>query len=231
MIGLEEFLKKGQTTISNLILEHYRQIGLSNEEFLLWLQLHRYYESGNHFPDLSQIAQQMNFSQQEIYYLLNQLVEKQCVQIVSLKDQRGMMDDSYDLTPIYQRLSHYLNQQKKSVEIKNEQDKIGQLYQSFEAEFARPLSPMEYQRIGQWLEEDQYQVELIQLALREAVLNQVYSLNYVDRILLSWERKNIRTSAQVKEEQQKRKRQMMQKEEQTTKALPKVSLHNWLEEE
>ena len=63
------------------------------------------------------------------------------------------------------------------------------------------------------------------------MLNQVYSLNYVDRILLSWERKNIRTSSQVKEEQQKRKRQMMQKEEKTTKALPKVSLHNWLEEE
>ena len=142
-----------------------------------------------------------------------------------------MMTDSYDLTLIYQRLSLYLQQQQKTVESANEQEKISQLYQSFEAEFSRPLSPMEFQRIGQWLEEDNYQVELIQLALREAVLNQVYSLNYVDRILLSWERKNIRTGAQVKEEQQKRKRQMMQKEEKTTKVLPKVSLHNWLEED
>ncbi|GGI64851.1 MULTISPECIES: DnaD domain protein [Enterococcus] len=231
MIRLDKFLKYGQTSISNLILEYYRQIGLSNEEFLLWLQLHRYYESGNHFPDLGQIAKQMHFSQQEVYYLLNQLVEKQCIQIVSLKDKRGMLHDSYDLTPVYQRLSLYLEKQVKSNEVEKEQEKIGQLYQSFEAEFSRPLSPMEYQRIGQWLEEDKYQVELIQLALREAVLNQVYSLNYVDRILLSWERKNIRTSAQVKEEQQKRKRQIMQKEEKTTKALPKVSLHNWLEEE
>lgn len=231
MIELEVFLNKGQTTVSNLILEYYHQIGLSNEEFLLWLQLHRYYESGNHFPDLTKIAHQMNFSQQEIYYLLNQLVEKQCVQIVSLKDKQGMMHDSYDLTLIYKRLSLYLKQQNQSVEIKKEQEKVSQLYKSFEAEFARPLSPMEYQRIGQWLEEDHYQVELVQLALREAILNQVYSLNYVDRILLSWERKNIRTSAQVKEEQQKRKRKIMQKEEKTTKTLPKVSLHNWLEEE
>ena len=111
------------------------------------------------------------------------------------------------------------------------QEKISELYQNFEAEFGRPLSPMEYQRIGQWLEEDHYQVELIQLALREAVLNQAYSLNYIDRILLSWERKNIRTSEQVMDEQKRRKRQMMQKEEPTTKTLPKISLHNWLEEE
>ena len=67
--------------------------------------------------------------------------------------------------------------------------------------------------------------------MREAVLNQAYSLNYIDRILLSWERKNIRTSEQVMDEQKRRKRQMMQKEEPTTKTLPKISLHNWLEEE
>ena len=36
---------------------------------------------------------------------------------------------------------------------------------------------------------DHYQPEILKLALREAVLNQAYSFNYVDRILLSWERK------------------------------------------
>ena len=177
------------------------------------------------------IAEDMSYNQQEIYYLLNQLVQKQFIQIVSQKDLRGMMHDSYDLTLVYQKLALLLSQKTKQVEEKQLQEKISELYQNFEAEFGRPLSPMEYQRIGQWLEEDHYQVELIQLALREAVLNQAYSLNYIDRILLSWERKNIRTSEQVMDEQKRRKRQMMQKEEPTTKTLPKISLHNWLEEE
>lgn len=231
MIALDVFLKKGQTTISNLLLEYYRHIGMSNEEFLLWLQLHRYVESGDTFPDLMKIAEHMNYNQQEIYYLLNQLVQKQLIQIVSVKDPRGMLHDSYDLTLVYQKLSLLLSQKTQAVEKDQKQEKISELYQNFEAEFGRPLSPMEYQRIGQWLDEDQYQVELIHLALREAVLNQAYSLNYIDRILLSWERKNIRTSEQVMDEQQRRKRQMMQKEEQPTKTLPKISLHNWLEEE
>lgn len=231
MISLEVFLKNGQTTISNLLLENYRQIGMSNEEFLLWLQLHRYVEAGDSFPDLMKIAENMSYNQQEIYYLLNQLVQKQLIQIVSQKDARGMMHDSYDLTLVYQKLALLLTQKTQVIEKDQKQEKISQLYQDFEAEFGRPLSPMEYQRIGQWLEEDQYQVELIHLALREAVLNQAYSLNYIDRILLSWERKNIRTSEQVIDEQQRRKRQIMQKEEQPTKPLPKISLHNWLEEE
>ena len=37
--------------------------------------------------------------------------------------------------------------------------------------------------IGQWLNTDHYSPELIRLALREAVLNQAYSLKYIDRIL------------------------------------------------
>lgn len=75
------------------------------------------------------------------------------------------------------------------------------MYQLFEQEFGRPLSSIEFQRIGQWLEEDHYQPEILKLALREAVLNQAYSFNYVDRILLSWERKNLRTKQQVEEDQ------------------------------
>ncbi|WP_406603098.1 DnaD domain-containing protein [Latilactobacillus sakei] len=40
---------------------------------------------------------------------------------------------------------------------------------------------------------DHYSAELIQLAVREAVLNQVYSLKYVDKILLNWQKQNIQT--------------------------------------
>ena len=35
------------------------------------------------------------------------------------------------------------------------------------------------------------------MALREAVLSQAYSLKYVDRILLNWQRHNLKTSSEV----------------------------------
>ncbi|MFU1892569.1 DnaD domain-containing protein, partial [Enterococcus faecium] len=71
------------------------------------------------------------------------------------------------------------------------------IYAAVEQNFGRPLSPIEMEMIKQWQTEDSYPDDLIQLALKEAVLNQAFSLKYMDRILLSWERKGIKTKNQA----------------------------------
>lgn len=67
------------------------------------------------------------------------------------------------------------------------------------------------------------------------MLNQAYSLKYIDRILLAWERKNITTKEQVAEDQKRRKQALIQKEIEQQGAknepIPKVTLHNWLNPE
>lgn len=231
MISLKDYLASGQTVLSNQLIDHYHDLGMSNHEFLLWMQLYRYHEAGEGFPDLAAVAEVMSISQEEIYRLLNQLVQNNLISIES-KLVAGKRSDYYDFSPTYEKLGALQQQRNKKDEQQNFEFKVQSLYQMFETEFGRALSPIEYQRIGQWLEEDQYKPELIQLALKEAVLNQAYSLNYIDRILLSWERKNITTQQQVEEESKRRKRQMLQKETSSTeKKLPKISMHNWLEEE
>lgn len=84
-----------------------------------------------------------------------------------------------------------------------------------------------------WLDEDKYPLELIEMALREAVLNQVYSLKYVDRILLNWEKKNIRSKAQVEKESQSYRNKKMADNGQNDQQKPTkpVPLHNWLDDE
>jgi DNA replication protein len=233
MVSLKDYLAKGQTTISNLLLENYHHLGLTNDEFLLWLQLYRSHEQGNDFPDLREIASVMGSDQKEIYHWLNQLLKKDVLRMESKKDAAGKMVDYYDFTGIYDRLEFLLTQQSKNEAVESNEEKIRGLYRLFEGEFGRPLSAIEYQRIGQWLDEDHYDPELIQFALREAVLNQAYSLNYIDRILLSWERKNITSKAQVEEEQKRRKKQFLQNENisQEEGPMPKIPMHNWLEGE
>ena len=122
------------------------------------------------------------------------------------------------------------NQENSKIE-----GQIKRLFGLLEQEFGRPLSGIEFQRVHQWLDEDHYSPALIELALKEAVLNQVYNFNYIDRILLAWERKNIRTKEQVANEQKNRQRKKLQSQVDqtmnTTAPLPKVTLHNWLDEE
>lgn len=72
------------------------------------------------------------------------------------------------------------------------------LYSIFEQEFARPLSPMEYETITGWIERDRYPEPLIVLALKEAVFAGKVNFRYIDRILLEWQRNSIRTVEQAK---------------------------------
>ena len=67
-----------------------------------------------------------------------------------------------------------------------------------EIEFGRLLSPIEKQEIAAWLNIDHYNPEIVKLALREAILAQVYNFKYVDRILLNWQRHGLTTTDQIK---------------------------------
>ncbi len=90
---------------------------------------------------------------------------------------------------------------------------------------------MELQTIDSWLNTENYSPELIVLALREAVLNQVYSLKYIDKILLSWEKQNIKTSADVQRLRQQRRQEMAKKAQPTApkqnKAKPSIPMYDW----
>lgn len=235
MLSINEYLKAGETTVSNLVIENYQKIGLTDEEFLFWLQLFHSQAKGDLFPDLAEISQIMGKPIDVIYKLLNQLVSRGFLIIQTKQNEQGQMIDTYDLLPIFEKISLLKQKQTVKQQERSSEETIKQLYQGFEKEFGRQLSPIELEMIGQWLETDHYQPELIRLALREAVLNQAYSLKYIDRILLAWERKNITTKEQVAEDQKRRKQALIQKEIEQQGAvnepIPKVTLHNWLNPE
>lgn len=72
------------------------------------------------------------------------------------------------------------------------------IYTFIENNFGRTLSPIEYEQIALW--EDS---ELTRYAIKQAVLNGVYSIKYISRILENFERNNIQTVQQAQIEEQK----------------------------
>jgi len=230
MISLKDYLAGGETTISNLLLQNYTKLGLNTNEFMLWLQLYAAHEAGEDFPDLTVIAKSMGSTTEKLYGVLNNLVEKEFVTLETALDESGRQSDRYNLLPAFEKLDVLKEQERFEAEEKDDLAAQKKMLRSFEQEFGRPLSPIEYQKIGYWLNDDQYSPALIELALQEAVLNQAYNFKYIETVLQSWEKKNIRSKAQVEEEQRRRKQILLQKEEQKhSEELPKVSLYNWLE--
>ncbi|BCA85778.1 DNA replication protein DnaD [Enterococcus saigonensis] len=228
MLALDDYFAAGQTVISNLILDYYHELGLSSEELVFWLQLYRHHEQGDHFPDLSQIATEMGVAQQQIFELLNQLVLKQVIKIETVVVD-NKQQDHYLFTPIFEKIAQLLAQKKKDNKQQGQQQEISQMFLHFQQEFGRPLSSFEYERIAQWLEEDNYSPEIIILALKEAVLNNARSLQYIESILSSWRSKNIQSAQDVASD--KTRYQKQKAKPNSNKELSPYSLQNWLKGE
>lgn len=219
-----KWLQAGEVSISQLLVKHYKAIGLDDQDFITILLIKSFKDRGIDFPDTAEIAKSQHISNDEAFRRIHQLIQKKVLSIYTIANAEGKNQDQFDFTLLYDKLFHYLAKEESIVEKEDHTLKVKDLYQSFEKEFGRPLSPMEFETISLWIDEDKYSLELIQMALREAVLNQAYSLKYIDRILLNWQKKNIKTKQDVINQSQHFRKAKGQEDQSHTKSVdPKVS--------
>ena len=84
-----------------------------------------------------------------------------------------------------------------NLSFKRKKNSSGGIYYAFEQEMGRSLSFKENQQIREWLNTEHIPEELLDEALRRAVLQGVMHGNaplaYIDKILLSWKKRNLTT--------------------------------------
>ncbi|WP_436648857.1 DnaD domain-containing protein [Lactiplantibacillus plantarum] len=196
----------GQTTIANALLAHYREIGVTNDELLVYLQFKRLIDQGNQFPDAAVIAKSLGESTNAVFQRLHEMLAKKLLTIESITDDDQKIHDRYNFDGLYDKLAVALKKQPVSTQASEQatsENSRQKVFRAIQTEFGRDLSPIEMESISKWFDEDHYEPEVIELALREAVLRQVYNLTYMDRILLNWQKRNLKTAAQVEAERQR----------------------------
>ncbi|KRM22236.1 DnaD domain protein [Latilactobacillus graminis] len=199
MKELTAFLQGGQLSVSRLLLQHYQALKMSSEELVVYLQLSDFASQNDDFPDLAVIGDRMGIAPKQIYNLIHQLLQKKLITLKSTVNDTGQAEDHYDLTPALTKLSILAVQDTQLNQQSMDSHQRSTVFNLVEQALGRPLSPLESEIVANWLDLDHYQPELIQLAVREAILNQVYSLKYVDKILLNWQKQDItdKTSLQA----------------------------------
>jgi DNA replication protein len=225
--SLELWLASGQTVIHNSLLHHYATIGLDETELIFIIQMQSYLDQSVFFPNMAEIANRMGRREADIFSILHSLIQKNIISISTEKDDQGKVVDRYSLLPLYKKLQELLSRKKGQFEEKQQSINLLEIFQQ---EFGRLLTPIEMQTIGEWLDRDHYSQDIILEALREAVLNQKYSLKYIDRILLSWDKKNIRSSSQAKQETKRFAHSQYKEPTSTDDEEELIPLFNWLEE-
>ena len=76
------------------------------------------------------------------------------------------------------------------------ENKLKNITKFFESEFGR-LSPVQLDELRSWVFEDNFDVEVIKLAVKEASLNNKRTLNYIKGILRNWRSEGIETVSAV----------------------------------
>ncbi|MFC6323267.1 DnaD domain protein [Companilactobacillus baiquanensis] len=199
---LQQIINGGSTNLNNLILKNYSKLGMTEKDLVIYLVLSMYAQKGVQFPMAKNISNDTGMDEASIYTIIQGLIKLGIIELKTVIENHQQRD-IYSLTPIYQRLNNLLQQENQSQKQKKLMTDTEELFKKIEVEFGRPISPIEQEQVHQWIDGDHYSIELIDLALKEAVLNQAYSLKYMDRILISWEKGNIKTAEQL---QDRRKR-------------------------
>ncbi|MCM0595658.1 DnaD domain protein [Weissella uvarum] len=208
----------GDVSISNYLLNHYQDLGMTNDELLVYIQLKNQAE---HLPDidLQQMSHNLGWSTETINNLIEQLRSKNFIDLNSQRDAQGRMTTSIDFSPLYNQImtkqgeytQSTASQRVKShgevmatTNAQNDQPTRTDIYNMIEQEFGRPLSSMELQTVRDWFDIDHFRPDFIKAALQEAVVNNALNLRYIETILVTWQKKNYHSLNDVYNERKNR---------------------------
>lgn len=201
-----ELMKHGHIIVPKALLQNYKKLKLTDKELIVLIYL-----LGAEEFDPEKISQDLNIKLPDILKLIDSLISKD---ILKINVKSGKVCEEYvDLDEMYNKLAmSFINDKKEAPKTT--------IYDQFEKEFGRTLSPMEYEIIGAWLDGN-YSEQLVSLALKEATYNGVSNLRYIDKILSEWRKKGVKSEKDIKQDREKHNRQSQKKE---------VFEYDWLNE-
>lgn len=206
-----DIMKTNNIVIPSYLLKTYKKLNISEKELIFLSYLITFNDKV--LFDINKFSISTALSVPEIMELIDSLISKNIITMVTDKKETGMIREYLDISSLYDKIIVMILNESET-----ESKETSTIYDVIEKEFGRCLSPIEYETIKGWLDSN-ISEGLIKEALKEAILNGVNNLKYIDRILYEWNKKGYKKPSDVV-----KKRQV--KEE-------KIDLfdYDWLDEE
>ena len=166
-----------------ILLDHYKQFGLKENELAVLLMIDHLLRQGNHFVTSDLLALKMNYKTHEIDKILSELVKNEY-----LAYETGPEGMCTSLSPLkeklYKAFERTMAKDRQNLLSEQRASALSRLYTYFEKRLNRVLSPIENDQLGKWLDSG-YTEEEIKSALEDALGQRKRSIKSVDKILRS----------------------------------------------
>lgn len=200
-----DFFAEGFTVVPNILIKYSNRLGLGGMDIIILLAIFYFQQTGRYELEIDDFVQLLGTSECQIQESIEKMRE-----LGLLTDT----DHSLETIGLFEKLADLWAEEKVQAVQQKQQDAAitvqlksgrGQNLSSpllniinlFEREFGRALTPIEIDQINSWYNEHGYTDALIKEALKRAVLRGILNMNYMDRILASWAKMNIRTTREV----------------------------------
>lgn len=212
---LLDVIKDGSIVVPLYLMKRIKQLKISIDEFLFLMYL---YNKGNKIVfNPNAFMDEMNMELMDVMKFISILTEKDFISVEVETNDKGIREEYIVLDNFYNKLNLIL------LEEVNEKTISKDIFSFIENEFSRTLSPSEYEFIKAWLENGNSE-EFVKEAVKEASINGVSNLRYVDKILYEWNKKGFKTLEDI----QRNKRDFREKEKK--KENIEIFEYDWLDE-
>ncbi len=186
---------KNNLVIPNILLENYSKLNM-NEKELIFASYLMSYEKDIPF-DVNSFCNVLKYSIPNLMDIIASLTDKSLIEVIT-KNENNKLKDYIDISLLKNKLISLIIQEQET----NDNNDNSKIYKKIEQEFGRTLSPIECETIKYWLD-SKISEELIEEALKEAVLNGVNNLKYIDKILVEWNKKGYKNKLDIKRKKNK----------------------------
>lgn len=217
MQNINQILKASNLSINELLIQNMDK-DLTLKDFLVFLKL---LNTSCECFDCSKMAKTLGLTEEDVMTSFNNLIIKGIIEYKPVKEN-GKIKEVISLDKFYNNVALKLNNQNK-LDISNN------IYDIFQKELVRSLSPIEYEYINNWLEKGLTE-DLIIGALKEAVLSGVKSFRYIDRVLFDWQEKGYRSMNDV-EISKKKNTKVPEKINQANNSNEEYFDYDWLNDD
>ena len=167
-----------------LLLENYRKLKISENQLVIILMIDHLSTQGNPFITADLLSLKMSLDVKEIDRLIADLLTRGLMEYATTNGKTVT-----SLNPLKEKLyrEFEMSISKENAAKNNEavNNQLNNIFEAFQKELGRSLSPLEISRIREWVAMG-YSDETIINALKEALSQGKKSLKSVDKILLTW---------------------------------------------
>ena len=179
-----------------LLLENYKKLKISENQLAIIFMIDHLVSQGNPFITADLLSLKMSLDIKDIDALLADLLTRGLMEYATVNGKTVT-----SLKPLNEKLYREFqisvskeNEAKNSETISNQ---LNNVFEQFQAELGRSLSPIEVSTIREWVSMG-YTDEVIIDALKEAINQGKKSIKSVDKILLTWaKREDLETEGKT----------------------------------